>query len=536
MPTPPKSHTTRITIHDRVVNAVSPNLFGHFMELEVKSETGPSTAWLAEEGRFREDVARALRLMNIPHMRYPGGSCVEFGPKWSAYIDAPGETRAPLFRFGFHEFFQVCRDLDAEPLLVAPVARSLHPELDTTYEQSLEEAAAMAAYFNAPLDNDLPENLQSWPKLRAANGHPEPFGVRHWQMGNELFLAFLNPAREAGWPPEKIASEYARFVRDHAEALKGVDPGIRIIVEVQPQMFEGVDIKAVFAEKLADVADMASVHIYQTWQINQVERDGEPVAIEDLEIRDYAQTLASTPCADEEGLSVLQPDQRALLEFGKPLAVTEWNLNTFWKKELMDYGYPSCYLANGLGAAGFLHAFMRAGDDVVWANQSMLIGDCWDLGCIRIAKDDPSRFRFDARGQVLSLYSRFHGPERLATSVENQRHYRQPYEMGAIHVREKMAYLDPVATRRGSEIFLHLINRDFDRVARVEVDISALGGVPRSLIRHTMTGPADPGGEFGASEYQTTLTSDPAPVDCREGVLTLSAPAASVNVYAISMR
>ncbi|MGF1450643.1 MAG: hypothetical protein ACFB21_01045 [Opitutales bacterium] len=527
--------TLTLTIHDRAVNAVHADLFGHFMEIE-EHEQGPATAWNPETRAFRKDVADALRLMNIPHMRYPGGSNVEFGPPWTAYIDRPGIPREGIFRFGFHEFFQVCDELGSAPLLVIPICRSLQEKHGTTYEQSLREAAAMMAYFNGRLDQGLPAELNEWVELRARNGASEPFAVKRWQLGNEAFLAFLGPAREAGWSPEKTSQEYVRFIRDHIDAVKAVDPSIEVIVEVQPHMFEGIDLMAAFQEQLAEVTDLVSHHIYQSWQINEIERDGVAVNREDLPYLDYARAIASAPGADAEGLAVLQDDQLALNAFGKPVAITEWNLNAFYKPGREEVIYPKSYLANGLGAAGFLHAFMRAGNEIVMGNQSMLIGDWWDLGCIRISRDDPSRFRFDTRGQVNSLYSRFHGNERLAVDIAHNAFYAQPYALGNLKAKAKVACVDPLVTRRGNTLFLHVINRDFLRPWRLAVDLSALGTRPRSILRHSISGALDAGGEFGPEDWQTQLRHEPVPVKGRNGKYRLEVAAASVSVFEIALR
>ena len=58
-------------------------------------------------------------------------------------------------------------------------------------------------------------------KLRAANGHPKPYGVKYWNIGNEAW---------GDW--QFGAMSLAQFEFKHnmfAEAMRGVDPSIKLV-------------------------------------------------------------------------------------------------------------------------------------------------------------------------------------------------------------------------------------------------------------------------------------------------------------------
>jgi alpha-N-arabinofuranosidase len=67
------------------------------------------------------------------------------------------------------------------------------------------DAAAQVEYFNGDVNTP-------WGKRRAQNGHPQPYGVKYWQIGNEVG-----------------GGEYDRSVRAFAEAMRQVDPSIKVL-------------------------------------------------------------------------------------------------------------------------------------------------------------------------------------------------------------------------------------------------------------------------------------------------------------------
>jgi alpha-N-arabinofuranosidase len=95
---------------------------------------------------------------------------------------------------GYDEFIQLCEHVAAEPLICV-----------RWKNKKPEDAAAEVEYCNGSVDT-------RWGKLRAKNGHPEPYRVKYWQIGNEVD----DPA-------------YAATVRAFAEAMKRVDPTIKLV-------------------------------------------------------------------------------------------------------------------------------------------------------------------------------------------------------------------------------------------------------------------------------------------------------------------
>ncbi len=93
--------------------------------------------------------------------------------------------------FGTDEFLAWCRELGAEPYICTNAGTG-----------TPEEMADWLEYCNLPAGS-------RWADRRAANGHPDPYGVRFWSIGNENYGHW-----EIG---AKSADEWARYVTEAGE-------------------------------------------------------------------------------------------------------------------------------------------------------------------------------------------------------------------------------------------------------------------------------------------------------------------------------
>ena len=169
---------------------------------------GPGTLWIDQVSLmpvdnvfgWRRDVAKALRALHPGIIRF-GGSTIE-GFDWTATIGDPAK-RVPFTtcwgglepgNAGLEEFVQLCRWAGAEPLICVRFTG-----------RTPKQAADQVEYFNGPATTPMG-------RLRARNGHPAAYGVRFWQIGNEL-----------------SDESYQKGVADFCKAMKTVDPGIKLL-------------------------------------------------------------------------------------------------------------------------------------------------------------------------------------------------------------------------------------------------------------------------------------------------------------------
>lgn len=162
------------------------------------------------------DVIHMLREARLPLLRWPGGNFVS-GYRWRdgvGPVDARPTRPNPAWDgleynlFGTAEAVAFCQTVGCE-LLICVNAGDGTPE----------EAAAWVEYCNGGSDTPMG-------RLRAAHGHPRPWGIRYWEVGNELYGRW-----QMNWTtPGGNADRYLRFAR----AMRAADPSILLIACGEP--------------------------------------------------------------------------------------------------------------------------------------------------------------------------------------------------------------------------------------------------------------------------------------------------------------
>ncbi|SNC61221.1 alpha-N-arabinofuranosidase [Hymenobacter gelipurpurascens] len=159
---------------------VSKHIYGHFAEHLGRCIY--DGFWVDEklnvpkQGRIRMDIVEALRKIKVPNLRWPGG-CFADTYHWHDGV-GPTAQRPKMLNmwwgnnlednsFGTHEFLELCKLLGTEPYLAANVGSG-----------TVQEMAGWMEYLNS--NSDTPLVME-----RRKNGHPEPYGVSWWGIGNE---------------------------------------------------------------------------------------------------------------------------------------------------------------------------------------------------------------------------------------------------------------------------------------------------------------------------------------------------------------
>jgi alpha-L-arabinofuranosidase len=152
----------------------------------------PVKTWNDRVNGLRKDLAEMLAGLRPTFMRFPGGCWVEgetikYAYRWKQTIGQPSDRRDQynIWQYfsthglGYHEYLQLCEDLHAAPLFVINCGMS-HQEvvpMDRLAEW-VQDALDAIEYANGPTNS-------VWGSLRARNGHPAPFNLRHLEVGNE---------------------------------------------------------------------------------------------------------------------------------------------------------------------------------------------------------------------------------------------------------------------------------------------------------------------------------------------------------------
>lgn len=478
-------------VKDEAIHQIDSNLFGHFLERPSWGEIGVEGGLIPGTHRLQPGVLERLKKMHIPILRFPGGTDVDY-MDWQDMIGhAPGRAiERPIStgnqghqvtnNFGYDEFLRLCEELSSEAILVVNLADALlkrKPLVETA-----RHAAALTAYCNAPAGAVLPEDMQDWPAIRARNGRIKPYRVKYFQIGNETW-AFMDRIRKSGEKdPENF---YVKCLEAYVSAIRKVDPSVRIIADaISPK------IATLIHERLGDQVHYLVQHHYMPWRIDRAIQDGKEHPLAELSDRDLWYAWIAIPnTVNDLGESII--DGVALTQgrkHGFKVAVTEWNWNGgFWGTPVNERPMDSSF-AKGIGAAGYLHAFMRSGDTIEIACQSMTVGNAWGITGIRADRQGQKPAYFLPSGQVTMFYSKHHGNQLLAMNSTDVPTFSQPFRMGGIRPKTTVAYLDTLATADRDAIYIHVINRHFSKPLEVQIDLSDFSGLSGNVLHHLFVG------------------------------------------------
>lgn len=157
------------------------------------------------------EIIALLKEAALPILRWPGGNFVSAydWPDGVGAVDARRTDLNPVWGgmesnlFGTDEFIAYCREVGCEPLICVNAGNG-----------TAAGAAAWVEYCNGSPDTPMG-------RLRAENGHREPFGVKYWEIGNEIF-----GRHQTGWTtPGGNVDRFMHFGR----AMRAADPSIRLL-------------------------------------------------------------------------------------------------------------------------------------------------------------------------------------------------------------------------------------------------------------------------------------------------------------------
>lgn len=170
-----------VTINaDNHIAVINPNIYGHFAEhlgsCIYEGIWVGTDSKIENENGIRCDVVRALKKIKPSIVRWPGG-CFADTYHWQDGI-GPMEKRPKRINihwggvtesnhFGTHEFMEFCHQIGANPYICGNLGSG-----------TVQEMRDWLEYMNLSEGSSLSD-------LRKGNGHPEPFNVRYFGVGNE---------------------------------------------------------------------------------------------------------------------------------------------------------------------------------------------------------------------------------------------------------------------------------------------------------------------------------------------------------------
>lgn len=160
---------------------------------------------------FRPDTVALLKQLHAGMWRLPGGNFIS---DWSWHGSVGDiDKRPPMFDYAWHamqtndvgldEFMTLCKLIGVDPYITVNAGFG-----------DAHSAAQEVQYLNGSVDTPM----GAW---RARNGHPEPYQVKYWDIGNEPY---------GSWQLGHTDLKY--FVIKHnefAKAMRAADPSIVLL-------------------------------------------------------------------------------------------------------------------------------------------------------------------------------------------------------------------------------------------------------------------------------------------------------------------
>ncbi len=314
---------------------------------------------------FRADVLALLRELDSPVYRWPGGNFVS-GYNWKDGIgdrDRRPPRKNPAWLgiesndVGINEFMEFCRLLNTEPYIAVNAGIG-----------GAEQARQEVEYCNGPVNTGMG-------KLRKENGHTDPWKVKFWSVGNEMY---------GDWQLGHMST--GDFVKKHnsfAAAMRSADPGIRLIA-----VGDLGDWDRMILSNCSGSMDYISEHFYrQDWHggglMTHVKQIPDAIREKAEAHRHYRNEIPSLKGKDIR------------------ICMDEWN---YWYGPHI-YGELGTryFFRDAMGIAAGINEYSRQSDMIFMANYAQAVNV---IGAI---KTNTTQSVIDATGQVLKLYRHVFG-------------------------------------------------------------------------------------------------------------------------------
>lgn len=200
------------------------------------------TGYHNTNGTFITAIDAIFNDFPMSTLRYPANGIMQ-GFEWKKSI-GPVSTRPPqqifaspsnpaqVMEFGFDEFMAMAASRGVAPKdvqIMVPIYDSADVSLNATQIKAsipnvVNSNADWVEYANAPNDGSNPGGGTDWAAIRAANGHPLPYGIKIWNMGNEPYTS-----NEFG---SNGVNNYISMIIPAINSMLAIDATIKITVTV----------------------------------------------------------------------------------------------------------------------------------------------------------------------------------------------------------------------------------------------------------------------------------------------------------------
>ncbi len=340
---------------------------------------------------FRAEVIAALKQLHSGVYRFPGGNFVS-AHEWRYAIGDP-DKRPPIWDPVWHavqpndvgtdEFITLCRLLDVEPYITVNAGFG-----------DAWSAAELVEYTNGAVTTPMG-------KWRAANGHPQPYKVKFWGIGNEPWGDYQMGAMALD-QFELKHKLFAKAMRKVDLSIKliaggampdvmaGADQSRRINGQIVPDYLSKADWSGNLLAHCLDNIDMLSEHYYSSSDMHLDLKTGKKVNIGPQPLVEWERAPATQVRVKYEHYQEYLKRIPGLRAKPVPIAIDEW-----------------AYMGGGFNSYKVVPAY-------AWAFHEMFRhSDLYQLGAFTFATAMMSESRTDAvlnpTGLLFKMYREHFG-------------------------------------------------------------------------------------------------------------------------------
>lgn len=414
---------------------VSNLIFGHFIENLGKCIYGG--IWDEESsvekiyGKMRKDVLEAVKALNPPVIRFPGGLYADvydwrmgIGPGdlrpviENPYWSFMGEKFAPpdTNRFGTDEFFKFLRYVGGEAYIQVNYS-TLPPDV----------ARDWVEYVNG--STSTPYGMMRFKNT----GEENPYNAKIWGIGNEIWGWWAKGHTNA----ENYALRYLQF----KDAMKSADPNILLTAAGYNREWNRK-----FLSLAGTEVDYLTLHVYLP---------GGNVPFIPLQ-KKYYYSIVASPLHIKKMIEEMYEDIVSVLGENSPVTVAldEWNVS--WRMNDVDLGLDFT-MREAIFTAGVIIELIKLSSEgkVGMANFAQLVNM---MGLIYTQNENliltPPYYSFKLVKELRNIYV----PE---FSFEGKTFNSDSF--GEIPPMKNVPFISAVPALRGKEAFVLFLNRSFDR-------------------------------------------------------------------------
>lgn len=432
---------------------ISKHQYGHFAEHLGRCIYGGF--WVGEDSEIpnergiRLDVVEALKKLNIPNLRWPGG-CFADEYHWQDGI-GPRENRPKMVNshwgnvvennhFGTHEFMDLCEMLGADAYIAGNVGSG-----------TVQEMSQWVEYMTRDDDSPMVE-------LRRKNGRDKAWKVPFWGVGNENWGCGGNMRVEQF---ADLARQYSTFCRDHGDnKLYRIAGGPNVDdFHWTETLMKSVGCVACNSMNVMSPYQAISLHYYT--MTREWENKGKALTFTEDE---YYRTMANSQHVD-----TLLTRHSTIMDHYDPcktigLVLDEWG--TWWQVEEgtnPGFLYQQNTMRDALVASTHFDIFTRHAERLVMANIAQTVNV---LQAMILTDPDTGALVLTPTYHVFEMNTAHHDALALDVSFRGQRE-----RMEAADKRFNVVSASASVAEDGASSLLSLSNVHLDEARTIRIDL-----------------------------------------------------------------